>query len=144
MSDTMTDTKKTDKIENAEWHDDQFVDDVKNIVKPSVLDDVRAMVSGQKKWRTTATVFETLGRASTAIASVLAFASASEMVGGAGPPLAFSAGSVGTLGLVLSSFANFARTQSIERNEALNLLLQRIDLESVPDVNETLDINDGD
>jgi len=51
---------------------------------------------------------------------------------------------VGTLGLVFGSLANFARTQSIERSDAINLILRQADIESIPDINATLVINDDD
>ena len=118
---------------------------VVDIVRPAIVEDVRSMSKGRVVWRNVATASETLGRLSTAASTVLAFASASEVAGeNSSRILGFVAGGVGTLGLVLGSLANFARTQSIERSEAMNLILKEADIESVPDINAALEINNDD
>jgi len=45
---------------------------------------------------------------------------------------------------VLGAFANFSRTQAIERTDAANLILGAVNIESVPDINDELLISDGD
>jgi hypothetical protein len=122
-----------------------LVKSIVNIVRPAVVDDVRAMSKGRVVWRNIATASETLGRVSMASSTVLAFASASEVADqDESRILGFVAGAVGTLGMVLGGLANFARTQSIERSEAINLILQHADIENMPDINTTLVVNDDD
>jgi len=123
----------------------EFSEKIVDIVRPAVLDDVRSMSKGRVVWRNVATASETMGRLSTAASTVLAFAGASEIAGqDSSRILGFVAGGVGTLGLVFGSLANFARTQSIERSDAINLILRQADIESIPDINATLVINDDD
>ena len=123
----------------------ELTEKIVEIVRPAVLDDVKSMSRGRVVWRNVATASETLGRLSTAASTVLAFAGASEIAGQESSRiLGFVAGGVGTLGLVFGSLANFARTQSIERSEAINMILKQADIESMPDINQTLVINDDD
>lgn len=137
--------KSADGLWTAWTTDPKLVKSIVNIVRPAVVDDVRAMSKGRVVWRNIATASETLGRVSMASSTVLAFASASEVADqDASRILGFVAGAVGTLGMVLGGLANFARTQSIERSEAINLILQHADIENMPDINTTLVVNDDD
>jgi hypothetical protein len=126
------------------WVDEEVVDAVKNLTKPTIIDDIKSMYRGRTAWRKTATITETMGKASLATSTVLAFASASEIVNDSSSRiLGFVAGSVGTLGLVLTSFANFARNQAIERTDAANMILGSVRVDGVPDINQELVISDG-
>jgi len=137
--------KSADGLWTAWTTDPKLVKSIVNIVRPAVVDDVRAMSKGRVVWRNIATASETLGRVSMASSTVLAFASASEVADQyASRILGFVAGAVGTPGMVLGGLANFARTQSIERSEAINLILQHADIENMPDINTTLVVNDDD
>ena len=109
-----------------------------------MINDVKSMLRGRTVWRRTSTITETMGRACAAISTIIAFASASDIANDeTSRILGFVAGSVGTAGLVLASFANFSRTQATERTDAANLVLKAIDVEAVPDVNDLLDISEG-
>lgn len=116
-----------------------------DIVRPALLNDVQTMVKGRKWWLKMSTVFETLGKIAAASGVVLAFASGSDIVGStASQALGFTAGAVGTSGLVLSGFANFARTQSIERGDALDSILAQAKLRQIPDVADHIEIQAND
>jgi len=145
-SNTTNTTKpsKTSKAAASTWRDTEIVDQVNELTRPAVLNDVKSMLRGRTVWRRTSTITETMGRACAAISTIIAFASASDIAGDdTSRILGFVAGSVGTAGLVLASFANFSRTQATERTDAANLVLKAIDVEAVPDVNDVLDISDG-
>jgi len=123
----------------------ELTEQIVAIVEPAVIDDIRSMSRGRVVWRNMATVGETMGRVSTAVSTVLAFAGASEIAGqDSSRILSFVAGGVGCLGMVFGSLANFSRTQSIERSEAMNLILQQADIENMPDINQALVVNDTD
>lgn len=135
---------KTGKVATSTWRDADIVDQVNELTRPAMINDVKSMLRGRTVWRRTSTITETMGRACAAISTIIAFASASDIAGDdTSRILGFVAGSVGTAGLVLASFANFSRTQATERTDAANLVLKAIDVEAVPDVNDVLDISDG-
>lgn len=110
-----------------------------DIVRPAMIEDVKSMVSGRKWWLRASTIFETAGKIASAGGVVLAFASGSDIADPSQSQiLGFTAGAVGTSGLVLSAFANFARTQSVERGDALNTILKDANLKDIPDITDDL------
>jgi hypothetical protein len=122
--------------------DRQFEKECIQIIKPALLNDVKDMIRGRVLWRRASVLAETMGKASSAAASVLAFASASDLAGGeASRIIGFVSGSVGTLGMVLLMFANFSRSQSIERSDAINLILKDANMEEIPDIATELVVN---
>jgi hypothetical protein len=122
--------------------DRQFEKECIRIIKPALLNDVKDMIRGRVLWRRASVLAETMGKASSAAASVLAFASASDLAGGeASRIIGFVSGSVGTLGMVLLMFANFSRSQSIERSDAINLILRDANMEEIPDIATELVVN---
>lgn len=122
--------------------DRQFEKECIKIIKPALLNDVKDMIRGRVLWRRASVLAETMGKASSAAASVLAFASASDLAGGeASRIIGFVSGSVGTLGMVLLMFANFSRSQSIERSDAINLILKDANMKEIPDIATELVVN---
>jgi len=127
------------------WSDSKMISNLRNLAQPAMVDDVKDMFRGRKAWRRTATAAETIGKVLLATSTILAFASASDIADDyTSRILGFVSGSVGTTGLVLGAFANFSRTQAIERTDAANLILGAVNIESVPDINDELLISDGD
>jgi len=125
--------------------DDEFRKEAVNIVRPAMIEDVRSMVSGRKWWLRASTVLETCGKMASAAGVVLAFASGSDIADPSQSQiLGFTAGAVGTSGMVLSGFANFARNQSIERSDALNTILKDAKIKEIPDIGDTLVVQSGD
>ncbi len=135
---------KQSKTSRESWVDKQLVSDLKRITKPVIVEDIKAMYRGRTAWRRTATAVETIGKGLMATGTVLAFASASDIADvPASRILAFVSGAIGTLGLVMTSFANFARTQAVERTDAANMILGSVNVEEVPDINDELVIADA-
>src|SRR6056300_815909 len=103
-------TVKPVKAATSTWRDADIVDQVNELTRPAMINDVKSMLRGRTVWRRTSTITETMGRACAAISTIIAFASASDIAGDdTSRILGFVAGSVGTAGLVLASFANFSR-----------------------------------
>jgi len=126
-------------------NDDEFRKVAVEIVRPAMVEDVKSMVSGRKWWLRASTLFETAGKISSASSVVLAFASGSEITGSSQSQiLGFVAGTVGTIGMALSAFANFARNQSLERSDALNIILKDAKIKEIPDIGDTLVVQSGD
>ena len=136
--------KPATKTTASTWRDADIVDQVNDLTRPAMINDVKSMLRGRTVWRRSSTITETMGRVCAALSTIIAFASASDIANDeTSRILGFVAGAVGTAGLVLASFANFSRTQAAERTEAANLVLKAVDVEAVPDVNDVLDISDG-
>jgi hypothetical protein len=123
-------------------YDEAFRQNCLDIIKPSLLTDVKEMTRGRARWRRASVVSETLGKLASATATVLAFAAASDLAGGeASRIIGFTSGTVGTVSMVLVLFANFSRTQSIERSDALNLILEHAKIETIPEIASELVVN---
>ncbi|MGA1563760.1 MAG: hypothetical protein ACO35C_03960 [Pontimonas sp.] len=121
--------------------DDEFKQTCIDIITPSLETDVRDMVRGRIAWRRTSTVFEVLGRISGATGTIIAFAGSSELTQGTvSGALAFSAGCLGTISIVSTLFASFARQQALERSAAVNSILETVHLKSIPDIAKALDV----
>ena len=123
-------------------YDDTFKHACLKIIKPSLLKDVTEMTHGRAAWRRASVVSETLGKLSSASATVLAFASASDIADSTSRILGFVSGTLGTISMVLVLFANFSRAQSIERSDALNLILTKAELDPIPEISKELLVND--
>jgi hypothetical protein len=123
-------------------YDDAFKHACLKIIKPSLLKDVKEMTHGRAAWRRASVVSETLGKLSSASATVLAFASAADLADSTSHILGFVSGSLGTISMVLILFANFSRAQSIERSDALNLILTKAELDPIPEISRELLVND--
>ena len=116
-----------------------------DIVRPAMIEDVKSMVRGKKWWIKASVVLETAGKAASAAGVILAFASGSDIASQSQSQiLGFTAGAVGTTGIVLSGFANFARNQSIERGDALNAILSNAKLKEIPDISDNLVVQSAD
>jgi hypothetical protein len=116
-----------------------------DIVRPAMIDDVRSMVRGRKWWIRASAVLETVGKVASAAGVILAFASGSDIATQEQSQiLGFTAGAIGTSGIVLSGFANFARNQSIERGDALNTILTDAKLREIPDISDNLVVQSAD
>ena len=116
-----------------------------SIVRPAMIDDVKSMVRGRKWWIRASAVLETAGKIASAAGVILAFASGSDIASQAQSQiLGFTAGAIGTTGIVLSGFANFARNQSIERGDALNTILADAKLKEIPDISDNLVVQSAD
>ena len=110
-------------------------------VEPAVLRDVDDMIRGRAVWRKISTATEVLGRVMAFVSTVLAYSASSELATGTvSRALAFSSGATGTIGIVSTLFANFSRSQSIERSNAMNTVLKSVRIKAVPDVMDDLDV----
>lgn len=132
-------TKFSEPFNTNILNDREFREACIGIIKPSLLKDVKEMTRGRAQWRRASVVSETMGKVTSAAATVLAFAAASDLAGGdASRVIGFVSGSVGTLSMVLVLFATFSRAQSIERSDAINLILDGADIDPIPEISREL------
>lgn len=90
--------------------------------------DVEEMIGGKKCWRRMGLTFETMSKITVAIGGVLSFSS-----GYFGSNiLSFISGSVSVMSLSLLQFGSFGFKQGKKQANDLNILLKKLDLETVP------------
>lgn len=90
--------------------------------------DIKETIRGKKCWRHTGMTFETMSKATVAIGGVLSFSSGyfnSNI-------LSFISGSVSVVSLALLQFATFSFKQGKKQANDLNILLKKLDLDTMP------------
>jgi hypothetical protein len=97
-------------------------------IEKNYMDDVNAMICGKKCWHQTGISFETMSKMTVAIGGVLSFSSGyfNSTI------LSFVSGSVSIISLALLQFGSFGFKQSKKRENDLNILLKKLDLETIP------------
>jgi hypothetical protein len=106
-------------------------------VEQNYKDDIKEMIYGKKCWRRTGISFETMSKVTVAIGGVLSFSSGyfNSNV------LSFISGSISFISLALLQFGSFGFQQSKKRGNDLNILLKKLDIDTIPvmdDVPEVL------
>ena len=123
---------------------DEFRAQCIQLIEPALVQDVKSMIRGRVAWRVTSVVMETLGKLMGGAATILAFASSSELTGDVSKTLSFTAGSMGTASMISMSLATFSRTQALERSKSINLILEQAKFQhKMPDITETLAVDDS-
>jgi hypothetical protein len=92
------------------------------IVRPSIKDDIRSLATWRIRWRRIGNYAETIAKITSGTSTILAFSSGSFD----NKTLAFVAGSIGTLSLLLLQYAKYAHSESNERDRQLNAYLQTL------------------
>lgn len=106
-----------------------------NHVEDSYKKDVNEMILGKTCWRRTGITFETLSKILVAIGGVLSFSSGyfdSKV-------LSFISGSISVVSLALLQFSSFGFKQSKKRANDLNILLKKLDLDTIPVIDGDLE-----
>jgi hypothetical protein len=121
-------------LENAKNSDTRIKvsDEVRKEIFKQVEDcyksDVEEMIGEKKCWRRIGLTFETMSKVTVAVGGVLSFSS-----GYFGSNiLSFISGSVSVLSLSLLQFGSFGFKQGKKQASDLNVLLRKLDLETVP------------
>lgn len=106
-----------------------------NHVENSYKKDVNEMIMGKTCWRRTGITFETLSKILVAIGGVLSFSSGyfdSKV-------LSFISGSISVISLALLQFSSFGFKQAKKRANDLNILLKKLDLDTIPVIDGDLE-----
>lgn len=106
-----------------------------NHVEDSYKKDVNEMILGKTCWRRTGITFETLSKILVAIGGVLSFSSGyfdSKV-------LSFISGSISVVSLALLQFSSFGFKQAKKRANDLNILLKKLDLDTIPVIDGDLE-----
>lgn len=121
--------------------DQAFQEECAKRVEPALLEDIDDMISGRVRWRKVSAVSEVLGKGISIIATILAYSSASELTAGnLSRALAFASGACGTVSVMLVSFSQYARRESLERTRAMNSVLKKVNVQKIPDIMESIDV----
>jgi hypothetical protein len=116
----------------------QVKDDIFHQVEQHYKEDIQEMIFGKKCWRQIGITFETMSKITVAVGGLLSFSSGyfnSNM-------LSFISGSISMISLALLQFGSFGFKQAKKRGNDLNILLKKLNMETVPvingDINELL------
>jgi hypothetical protein len=101
---------------------------VNDIVEPSYIEEIRHSITARKCWKKTGQIFETLSKVLVAVSGILSFSS-----GYFGDPiLGLVSGSITTISLAMLQFSSFSYNQNKKQSTELNLLLQKINVDTIP------------
>jgi len=109
--------------------------EIRDIVAATYKSEVRSSLRWRDIWKKFGDSCEAIAKGLTGVSSVLAFASSAIRDTKTADILSFCSGSVGTIGLVLLTYSNYAIKESKERTEELNVILDRIGVTPMPDIN---------
>ena len=121
----------SNKIINAEHKikvSEETREEIFKHVEENYKEDVKQMIYGKKCWRQIGLSFETMSKVTVAVGGVLSFSSGyfnSNM-------LSFISGSISVISLALLQFGAFGFRQAKKRGNDLNVLLKKLDLDTVP------------
>jgi len=104
-------------------------------VEDSYKKDIKEMILGKTCWRRTGITFETLSKILVAIGGVLSFSSGyfdSNI-------LSFASGSISVISLALLQFSSFGFKQAKKKANDLNILLKKLDLDTIPVIDDDPD-----
>jgi hypothetical protein len=106
---------------------------LQELIEPSYFQDVEEMVRGRRYWRIAGQKFETLSKIFVAFGGILSFS------GGYfhNTILSFLAGSFATITLACLQMSSHSFQQSMRQTKKLNILLEKLRIQSVPVLNST-------
>jgi hypothetical protein len=104
------------------------------IIEPSYYLDIESIIKSRRRWRVCGHIFETISKVMIACSGILSFSSGYYAV----PVLGFLAGSSSTLSLACVQFSSYCFKESKDNTEELNKLLTKINLDTIPDYNDTI------
>jgi hypothetical protein len=113
---------------------------IKNIIVPNIVKDIKQLSSTPRTWRNISNFTQTLSHISAAVGIVFSFCSAAYGITDWG----IYGGIASTLSVILNKFSDYAKKESKERTEELNIILTQFKISSVPDLTNVMDSDDGD
>lgn len=138
---TFSKTNKNESPTNKNESPDTKISDsiklqiVKELVEPMYVNDVKSTIQGKKCWRSTGQIFETMSKVLVAVGGIISFSSGYYSY----PTLGFVAGSVSTISLALLQFSSFSYSENKKQSSELNILLNKLDIDSIPELERQVD-----
>jgi hypothetical protein len=101
---------------------------LKQLIEPSYYGDVNETIKGRKCWRVSGHVFESMSKILLAASGVISFAAGvyDDKI------MSFVAGTLSTISLATFQFSLYSFKQHKKNSMELNLLLEKINIETVP------------
>jgi hypothetical protein len=103
---------------------------MKDLIEPMYISDVKSAIKEKRCWKVTGQVFETLSKVLVAVGGIISFSSGYY----SNPTLGFVAGSVSTVSLAMLQFSSFSYGQNKKQSSELNILLTKLDIDTVPEL----------
>ena len=100
------------------------------LIEPTYYSDIKDLLSEKKKCRWAGCLAETLSKIIIGAGGVLSFASGVWST----PLLSFGAGSCAAVGLISLHLSTYFEHESKERVAQINIILEKLHLESMPDI----------
>jgi len=118
-------------------HDFKISNDVKikiinEIIEPFYIHDISSKIRNKKCWKRTGQIFETTSKVLVAVGGIISFSSGYF----SDPLLSFFAGAISTLSLATLQFSSFAYSENKKQGQELNILLKKLELDTVPIVEQ--------
>ena len=104
---------------------------VKNLIEPSYKTEIEGMIKGKRCWKITGHIFETISKIFVALGCIFSFASGYY----SNTELSFVAGCVSTVSLAMIQISTFAYKENKRQVYELNILLQKLNIDTIPDTN---------
>ena len=115
--------------DNLKISDDIKVKILNELIEPYYISDIDYIIKSKKCWKMTGQIFETTSKVLVAIGSILSFSTAYFDE----PLLSFFAGTISTLSLAMLQFSSFSYSETKKQSKELNVLLEKLNLDTVPD-----------
>lgn len=112
---------------------------IKNNIEPSYEYDIQRIIRGKRCCKLSGQIFESISKIFVATGSILTFASGYYNSN----YLAFIAGSVSTFSLALLQLSSFCYKEYKKQGEELNLILRKLDIDTVPALDRTTETPNG-
>jgi len=116
----------------------------KLVIDPEYERDIRELVHERHAWRKTRNRIDVASKLCGGMASVVAYAASSVKSTVLTDWLSFSAGTIGTMSLVLMLFASYSGRISKDRTRELNSILRVVGVTPMPNTISATQDNDGD
>ena len=100
------------------------------LIEPCYKTDIKELIQERKFWRKTGNYFESASKVFIGASSIVSFASGIYNY----QLLSFFSGTTGVLSLVCMQFSSYSYNESKERTSKLNKLLDKLKIETVPDI----------
>lgn len=107
---------------------------INEIIEPFYIYDISSKIRAKKCWKRTGQIFETSSKLLVAIGGIISFSSGYFQ----DPLLSFFAGAISTLSLATLQFSSFAYSENKKQGQELNILLKKLDIDTVPVVEQQL------
>lgn len=104
---------------------------VKKLIEPSYKTDIEDMIHGKRCWKLAGHIFETISKILVAIGCIFSFSSGYF----SNNELSFIAGSISTISLAMLQISSFAYKENKRQTYELNILLQKLNIDTIPDIN---------